>query len=76
MSVGRGRIKHRARQLLAAAAFTAIAVVVLSACAVGLTVHAIAIGWEALRASDRGELAGDHERDDSDGLDDGSRCYA
>jgi len=61
MSLGRGRVKHRARQLLAAAAFTAIAVVVLSACAVGLTVHAIAKGFELLFGGKRAELAGDHE---------------
>jgi len=61
MSLGRGRVKHRARQLLAAAAFTAIAAVVLSACAVGLTVHAIAIGWEWACGERESELAGDHE---------------
>jgi len=55
-------MKHRARQLLAAAAFTAIGAVVLSVCAVGLAVHVVAMGWELLRGGDRSEFAGDHEQ--------------
>jgi len=57
-------VKRRARQLLAAAAFTLVGVAVLSACAVGLTVHAVALGFERLRGGDRSELAGEHEGDE------------
>jgi hypothetical protein len=63
MSLGRGCMMHRTRQLLAAAAFSAIAVMVLSACAVGLTVHAVAIGWGVLFGGNGAELAGDHEKE-------------
>jgi len=59
-------VKRRARQLLAAAAFTLVGVAVLSICAVGLTVHAVAKGFELLRGGDRSEFAGNHERDDSE----------
>jgi len=55
-------MKFSARQLLAAAALTAIGVAVLSACAVGLGVHAVAMGLETLFGARRSELAGDHEQ--------------
>jgi hypothetical protein len=55
-------MKLCARQLLAAAAFTASGAMVLSACAVGLAVHVVAMGLETLFGARRSELAGDHEQ--------------
>lgn len=52
---------NRARQLCAAALLAGVGVAVLSACAVGLAVHAVAMGFEALFGDDRSELAGEHE---------------